>query len=189
LIYSSLAEEQDIMKRKIVIGIVVLAAVTLISGASILAFATPGSQTDPFITLSYLTNVFRPGVMEDVKETEQEMTQRFNARIAELEALMQTNQGGSGSAGAGVSESFQVVTLSRGQSLTCSVGVEIMLRVGTAEGVGSAPALVNYTTGTTLSSGTALTTNHMYLVTIEGNGVRATADTVRVLVRGSYTVT
>jgi hypothetical protein len=64
-----------------------------------------------------------------------------------------------------------------------------MLRIGTANGFGSAPALVNYTDGATLAAGTALTTNHMYLVTIEGNGVRATADTVRVLVRGSYKIT
>ena len=177
------------MKNKIIIGIVVIAAVTLVSGASILALANPGSQTDPFITLSYLTDVFRPQVMTDVKNTEQEMIQKFEARIAELESQLQANPGGSGAAGAAAAESFQVVTLSRGQSLTCSVGVEIMLRIGTAEGTGSAPALVNYTSGSTLSAGTALTANNMYLVTIEGNGIKATADTVRVLVRGSYRIT
>jgi len=176
------------MKRKLIIGIVVLAAVVMVSGASILAFATPGSQTDPFITLSYLTNVFRPGVLDSVRETEQEMTSRFNARIAELEAGLQANPGGSSTAGTGVSESFQVITLSRGQTISCSVGAEILLRIGSAEGRGSAPALVNYTTGNTLSAGSALTTNHMYLVTIEGNGISATADTVRVLVRGNFSI-
>ena len=176
------------MKNKIIIGIVVIAAVTLVSGASILALANPGSQTDPFITLSYLTDVFRPQVMTEVKNTEQDMIKKFEARIAELESQLQTNTGGSSAAGTSA-DSFQVVTLSRGQSLTCSVGVEIMLRIGTAEGTGSAPALVNYTSGTTLSAGTALTANHMYLVTIEGNGIKATADSVRVLVRGSYRIT
>ena len=86
------------MKNKLIIGIVVMAAVVLISGASILAFASPGSQTDPFVTLSYLTDVFRPQVMTDVRNTEQEMTQKFNSRVSELESQMQANPGGSGTA-------------------------------------------------------------------------------------------
>jgi hypothetical protein len=182
-------EDSNKMKRKIVIGMVVLAAVVLISGASYLAFATPGTQADPFITLSYLTEVFRPQVMADVEKAENELTEKFEARIAELESALQAGQGGPGQAAAGSAERFSVVTLRNGQSLTCSVGTEIMLRIGTAAGTGSAPALVNYTTGSTLSSGTDLTPNHMYLVTIEGNGIRATADTVRVLVRGSHRIT
>jgi len=177
------------MKSKLFIGLVVLAAVVLVSGASILAFATPGSQSDPFISVSYLKDVFRPELMADVKNIEQEMTQKFNTRISEIEAKLQENQGGSGQAAQSDADVFSVVTLSRGQTLTCSEGTEIMLRNGTANGVGSVPALVNYTSGATLSAGTALTANHMYLVTIEGNGVTATADTVRVLVRGNFKVT
>lgn len=179
------------MKNKLAIGLVVLAAVVFISGASILAFASPnspGTQADPFVTLSYLTNIFRPQVMNEVRTTEQQMVQRFEARIAELEAQLQAGAGDQG--GVGTIDRFHVVTLNRDQTLTASVGTEIMLRIGTATAfVGSSePALVNYTTGNALSDGSALTANHMTLVTIEGNGIRATADTVRVLVRGSYTI-
>ena len=174
------------MKEKLATGLAVLAAVIMISGMSIFATASPGTQDDPLITLSYLTNVFRPQVMNDVRTTEQEMTQRFESRITELESRLQA--GGSGQAASGTADQFHVVTLTGNQSLTASVGTEIMLRIGTAEASGSAPALINYTTGTTIASGAALTANHMYLVTIEGNGIRATAGTVRVLVRGSYTV-
>jgi hypothetical protein len=126
--------------------------------------------------------------MTDVRSTEQELTQRFETRIAELERQLQENQGSGAPAAPSAADRFSVVTLRRGQTLTCSVGAEVMLRIGSATGVGTAPALVNYTTGDTLSSGSALTANHMYLVTIEGNGVRATTDNVRVLVRGSYTI-
>lgn len=175
------------MKRKIAIGAVVLAVVTMISGASLMAFATPGTPDDPLISLSYLTDIFRPRVSSDIERAGQDLTQEFDARIADLEERFQASQGSSASPGP--ADAFAVVTLRNGQSLTCSVGVEIMLRIGTANGFGAAPALVNYTTGTTLSSGSALTINNMYLVTIEGNGIRATADTVRVLVRGSYTIT
>jgi len=175
------------MKRKIVIGILVVATITLIYGAGVIAAASPGSQTDPFISLSYLTDVFRPQVAAEIKKAEEDLTAKFEARIAALELELQSGQGGS-STTSDTTDRFHVVTLSRGQSLTCSVGAEIILRIGTANGFGSAPALVNTTTGTTLADGSALAVNNAYIVTIEGNGIRATADTVRVMVRGSYRI-
>ena len=177
------------MKRKIAIGIVFLAAVTFISSVSIMSFATLGTQDDPLVTLSYLTDIFKTQVVNEIKSTEQTMTQKFNSQISALESQLQAGQGGATATTPSSSSVFSVVTLSNGQSLTCSVGVEIMLRIGTANGTGTAPALVNYTDGTTLSSGSALKTNNMYLVTIEGNGIKATAETVRVLVRGNYKIT
>ena len=36
--------------------------------------------------------------------------------------------------------------------------------------------------------GGALVQNHLYMMTVEGRGVRATAATTKLLVRGSYTV-
>jgi len=175
------------LKRKFAISLLVVAAIILVSGASILATASPGTSQDPVVTLSYLTNVFRPAVMNDVRNAEQEMVRQFEKRIAELESRIQAS--GTGQTAAGPADRFHVVTLSRNQTLSASVGTEIMLRIGTASAFGSSePALINYTTGATLAAGSGLTANHMYLVTIEGNGVRATADTVRVLVRGVYTI-
>ena len=176
------------MKNKIVIGIVALAAVTLISGASIMAYATPGTPDDPLISLSYLVEIFKPQVTSDIDRAGQELSQDLNTRMDELEAQLQANQNSTTPASPGPADVFTVVTLRRNQSLTCSVGTEIMLRIGSANGRGTAPALVNYTSGATISAGSALTFNNMYLVTIEGNGITATSDNTRVLVRGSYRV-
>jgi len=179
-------KEGIVLKQKIIIGIVVFAAVTLVSGATLMALSSPGTAEDPFITLSYLNDIFRPKVMTEVGKVEADMNKRFNDRIAQIET------GGTGGVTQGIPEDadvFSVVTLSNGQSLTCSVGTEIMLRIGTANGFGTAPALVNSTAGSTLAAGSALVTNNMYLITIEGNGITATANLVRVLVRGSYTIT
>jgi len=175
------------MKNKIITGILVLAAIAFVSGATFLATASPGSQQDPFITLNYLNNNFKQQILAEVAKTEQELTRDFDVKITALEAELKANQGAPAQT-PNSAERFSVVTLNSGQSLTCSVGTEIMLRVGSATGFGSAPALVDYTDGETLSSGAALSTNHMYLVTIEGNGIRAAADIVRVLVRGSYRI-
>ena len=178
------------MKNKIIIVIIVLAIVTFCSGAGILAFASqspPASQGDPLITLSYLTNVFTPQIMAETDKAAVVLTADFEARIAELEAALQANQSNQTTT-PDDAKSFKLVTLAKGQTLTCSVGAEMMLRIGTATGVGSAPALVDYTDGVTLSAGTALVTNHMYLVTIENNGAKASTDNVKILVRGTYSI-
>ena len=80
---------------------------------------------------------------------------------------------------------FVLVTMSKGQTLKGQVGTEVMLRVGTAS---SAPGLIDTSSASTLDNGAALAKNHLYMMTIEERGVKATAGTVKLLVRGSYTV-
>ena len=69
------------------------------------------------------------------------------------------------------------------------MGTEVMLRVGTAScAASSAPGLIDTTTAGVIDHGAALTKNHLYMMTIEDRGVKATAATVKMLVRGSYTI-
>ena len=90
---------------------------------------------------------------------------------------------------ASAAETFKVVTLKSGQRITCAVGCEIMLRIGSAKAVGSVnPVLVDITQSTELKNGTALVKNHLYLVTIKDNGIQATANNTKVLIRGTYTI-
>lgn len=132
----------------------------------------PGTEKDPLVTLSYLNETFMNDVMKKV-----------DAKIAERDQKL-ANQG-VGSAAA----NFAVVDLAKGQTLTGSIGCEVMLRVGNARCVApSAPGLIDETDGKTLNGGGALVRNHLYMMTIDGRGVQATSDTVKVLVRGSYTI-
>ena len=140
----------------------------LMTTASLAAEA--GSSGDPLVTLSYLNDTFFNTIMH-----------RVDQKIAERTG--QAVPGGSSSA------SFVVVTLSQGQTLTGGIGCEVMLRVGSAVCVSpSDPGLIDETTASTLADGGALAQNHLYMMTIEGRGVRATAATTKVLARGSYTV-
>jgi len=176
------------MKRRIATGILVLAAIALVSGATLLALASPGSQEDPVITLSYLTDKFKPEIISEVKAAEKRITDSFDVQINTIQTQLQS-QGAVAPQEPEDADRFIVVTLTKGQSLSCSIGTEIMLRVGTANAVGStSPALVNYTSAASIESGTALVVNNMYLVTIDGSGVTATADTVRLMVRGEHKV-
>lgn len=153
--------------------LVVLSAV-LMTGVSLAAEA--GSAGDPLVTLSYLNDTFFDEIMR-----------RVDQKIADRTG--QALPGGGGSGTSGTSASFVVVTLSEGQTLTGDIGCEVMLRVGSAVCVSpSSPGLIDETAGTTLAGGGALVQNHLYMMTIEGRGVRATAATTKVLARGSCTV-
>ena len=138
-----------------------------------------GSSDDPLVTLSYLEEVFLKEVLNKV---DKEIDQRNKDIVKELGGQVTDTEGGSVS-------TFTVVTLTNGQVLTGDIGCEVMLRVGSAVCVApSAPGLINETDGKVLNNGGALVTNHLYMMTVEGRGVQATAATTKVLVRGTYTI-
>jgi len=142
--------------------------------------AEAGSSGDPLVTLSYLNDTFLNTIMAKV---DQKIAAR-NGQIVQQLGGQTTTSGGAAS-----SATFTVVTLSSGQTLTGDIGCEVMLRVGTAACVSpSSPGLIDETSGGTLNNGGALTQNHLYMMTIEGRGVKATAATTKLLVRGGYTI-
>lgn len=155
-----------------------LAALTLVSCMAMTGVSLavePGSASDPLVTLSYLNETFLGQIMTQVDQ-----------KIAARNSQIAQQAGGIGSAS---SVEFTVVTLSKGQILTGGIGCEVMLRVGTASCVSpSNPGLIDETTASTLNNGSALSANHLYMMTIEGRGVKAGSDTTKLLVRGSYIV-
>jgi hypothetical protein len=177
------------LRKKILIGLGVLVAVAFISGASILAATSLGTQSDPLVTLSYLTGIFKPQIMNDVNASissaEASLQPSLDGQIAAFKSDIEAKLSGSSTQSAA---SFTLVTLNKNQTLACGVGTEVLLRLGSAAVAGSSPGLVDSTAGSTLSSGGALSANHMYMVSIQGNGLKATSSSVKVLVRGSYAV-
>ncbi|MDR1588700.1 MAG: hypothetical protein LBS51_00720 [Oscillospiraceae bacterium] len=173
-------------RKKPYIAAALLLAACVTASLTIMAATSSGTQSDPLVTLSYLNEKFTPQIktelQSELETAKGDLARRFDESVS---------SGAQRPTSPEVSEAdvFSVVTLSRGQSVKCSVGVELLLRIGTATAAGEAPGLVDSTQGATLASGGGLTANHLYMVTIEGNGIKATADTVKVMIRGSYTVT
>lgn len=175
-------------KKKILIAIGIVIAVAFVSGTSILAATTFGTTSDPLVTLSYLTAKFKPQLISEVNSSitaaESTLTATLDSKVSSFKADIDAKLSATDTEPVG----FSLVTLSKGQTVTCYIGTELLLRLGTATAAGSAPALVDSTAGSTLTSGGALVANHMYLVTIQGNGLKATSSSVKVLIRGAYTV-
>ena len=164
-------------------GALALTALCLGTGA---ALAAGGDRNDPLVTLSYLNDTAIPQVVEQVEksaETRQaELEDSFSHQVNQY--LIQAGQGTGGS-GAG----YTLVTMTSGQVMYLDVGCEVLLRVGSASVMSAdSPALIDLTGGGTINSGASLVKNHLYMATIEGRTLTASAGTVKVLVRGGYTV-
>lgn len=153
-----------------------LAGACLVAGAGVLA---AGDQGDPLVTLSYLTQTVLPDLVKSTQEKADAKSDELTQQFAQL----------AGQSGTGGSASYQVVTLSAGQRMNLGLGAEVMLRVGSATaGAAVNPALVDTTTGGNLNSGGALVQNHLYMATMTDHYITAGSGTVKVMVRGSYTL-
>lgn len=181
------------MKKRVLISMAA-ALVLLLAGVSV--YATAGSESDPLVSLSYLNETFLGTVSDKVQSMIQSRDASLKAELsaeisrAEKELAAQYGStGGSNVPGSYTAPTFVVVTLEKGQSIIGEVGCELMLRVGSATCVAdSTPGLIDTTDATTLGSGKSLTTNHLYMATIDGRGATATTSGAKILVRGDYTI-
>lgn len=172
----------------------VLAVALSLCTVGVLLGAAQGSQTDPLVTLSYLTDVTTPKLLKDVDaklaSTEQGYVDKLNAAVAQFEKDMDAKLAGSSGSGDAVEPAsvFAVVTVKKDQKLTLNAGGELLLRSGSATCVAAAaPGLIDSTDGSTLVSGGTVQPNHLYLSTADGRGILATAE-VTVMVRGDYQI-
>ena len=144
-------------------------AILLAVGITVYAAANYGSQEDPLITKSYLDSVVQPAL-------EQELEARLTAALGEAEYD---------------SGAFVLLTLQNGQQVTGEVGTELLPRFGSAAAYAydsGDVALVDTTAAAAVMNGDTLAANHLYMVTIRGNGFVATADNTKILISGEYTV-
>ena len=169
------------ISRTIAIAGAALALVTIV----VLAASTAGSQEDPLVTLSYLEGTYTDSVMEKADEVLAQRNQELQEALAEEIQKLQSSGGSTGSGDSAAS--FVVVTLEKGETLVGGVGTEVMLRSGSAVcKASSEPGLLDSTDGAVLAKNAELKANHLYLMTVEGRGVTATASGTLLLVRGTY---
>ncbi len=139
-----------------------LAAVTA-TGVAVAA-GTQGSQSDPLVTLSYLNDVVIPDLLRQADE-------RIDAKTAGL----------TGQAAAGSESVFAAVKAAAGKTVTLHAGTQLILREGAAA---NTDGLVDLTDGAGMWG--ALTANHLYIATADGQTVTVSADAL-FLIQGRYT--
>lgn len=155
------------MKKRI--GILLL-AVVLLSGMTLVFAANPGSDEDPLISKSYIDNVLMPQIYSYIDKA----------------------VGSSGTdRPTGETSAFEVVNISPGQRLTAGAGTELILRMGSGTIIGSMRGGISDTTdGVDLADGTPIPPNHLLIVPLaDGRGLQLdnNGDAI-VMVKGSYTL-
>ena len=174
--------------KKVMIGGILAASLILT------VTAAQGSESDPLVTLGYLTDQFLPRVLGEVEvklaERDKDLESKLQAMVdtysMEMEEKFRDAASGSGEDVA--NPGFTAVTISGGQKILLSAGSELLFRGGTALCTSpSSPGLVDMTSGGVLEDLSAPEINHLYLAT-DGNRGLAASDSVTVLVRGAYTV-
>ena len=151
-------------KKRLRTALCIALAAAGLTAFGALAAGGAGSQSDPLVTLSYLTDTFTGQIMDKV-----------DASIAGRDARLLQELGGS------------AVTLGAGQTLYGEAGCEVLLRSGAAScGASAEPGLVDTTAGGGIAGGASLQANHLYLMT-DSRTVTASEGAV-LLVRGVYTI-
>ena len=179
---------------------------SVIAALAVTAFAASyDSSEDPLISLSYLTETFRPSIEKDYKEriaALEEKIEQLSAGGSAEEKIEQLSAGGSAmetttattetnTASASAMHGYTVVELNYGDCLFASGACDIMLRAGSAFCIAPDPTqgISDYTAGVELLNKDSLTKNHMCLIPRgDGRGIMATAQSVYVMVRGEYTI-
>ena len=182
------------MKKKNFRAVVCVALVGTVLAAFVAIAAEVGSQGDPLVTLSYLNETFMEQILAGVDDKlalrSETVKAELEQRIRETERDLILELGGSvGDETGGTAVSFTAVTVPDGGMLYGSTGCEVMLRSGSATCYAedrSGSGLVDTTDGKVIGHGTALTVNHLYMMT-DRRGVAAAGDVV-LLVRGDYMI-
>ena len=155
----------------------------LLTVTVVYALAAAGGASDPLASLSYLTGTFTDAVDQRVEE--------------KLDASDQALLNGDAAPSDGGAATWMETRLKAGDALTGSTGTGdalqgvtgtgALLLAGSAQVIYASGAVVDVTTGTTVTSGSALTASHRYLVAEETTAVfTVTSKTAVVDYQGPY---
>lgn len=191
--------------------IALLLALSLVSGLSAIVYAASSgydSASDPLVTKSYVDQKFLnldSTVKESIKTsiTEELQSQLDNLDIvndikgdvkdaiySELyEQIKDELLKEIGSSTVNADLSYELVSLTKGQTLISCGALELTLRQGSATAITVDDGLSDLSAGKDLTSGEALVPDHYIVNPIgDGRGILITSDTAYVLVRGEYEI-
>ncbi len=173
-------------KNKIII---ISVAIAIVAALGITVAAAYDSSEDPLISLSYLRDVFRPDIFEELEERFYALEESL---MLAIEERIDDNSGnGDGAQSPTASYGYEVIELTTGDELYAVSACDIMLRAGKASCIAPDPSqgIADYTSAAEIYNGQALTLNHMCLIPRgDGRGIVAESESVFIMIRGDYTI-
>jgi len=146
--------------------------------STVIAFAAPGDDSDPLVTLSYITDVLLPDI-------DSRIDRKVNTAVNEA---MQGNSVSNPSAEGG--ETFVLVNIEKGYSLIGEEGTEMVVRAGSGTVIATSQGgLADLTSGVDLADGSVIPLNHHLLVPRSDSRGLDFDEKAIVLIKGAYKVT
>ncbi len=177
-----------ILKR--IISIILVLSLLLVSFTG----ATGGSQTDPVVTKSYMTQTFMPSILSDAKklidtaftELYAKCEQLFDAPLAGLYAAAYLRQGKITLSNNGEPATYRI---GAGSVVSGNLGTMITLIDGSATTYApNGNVIINTTDAVAYSNNNKVIPMNRYIIADEGNiGIKASSDCV-VTVSGNYCI-
>ncbi len=152
------------MPKGLKIGIVSGVCAAVCVAATVVA--NPGSESDPLISQSYITQTLIPQIEKMISEATSGATEN-----------------------GGDTQRFEVISMTAGQTMICQNGTELILRMGSANIIATEKGgLADTTGGYDLPNGAVMPSNHLLIVPVnDGRGISANND-VLVMVKGAYEI-
>lgn len=149
---------------------------------NIVLAATPGSESDPLITSSYLDKK-----VQEITAIFQSKVEQTNNNLSVLDKKVEElskQKGGASSAAI-----FEIVNLPAGKKLIGENSTEIILRTGGIKVFSpNSSGLSDVTSGFDIAPGAAVSKNHLLIVPrTDGRGVQAQTTSI-IMVKGNYTI-
>ncbi len=165
--------KQKSLMFKLLVGAL---AVTLV--LSLAAVATGSNDSsDPLVTLSYLTSTFKPDLLDDVEDMVSDAAEDVEKQVASQASSLEKAMDSQSTTV--ISNDYAKKTLSGGQTVSVSVGTEILWLSGSA--TVDTSCLTDTTAGASLGATGAMTANHLYVAT--GSGTITATDSGTYLIK------
>ena len=171
-------------KKKIAVLLGILAGTILTFTAVVSTSAY--TDSDPLITLSYLEQVFKPSVKQEVVDEVSESISAFASASTENLTSIDT-------AAPAASPSYTLVELAMGQTLSADSICEFIVRPGSrVVAVSPFPAqgIADITNGVEVLNGEPISINAYCLIPRggDGRGLTVIGERAYIMIRGDYTI-
>lgn len=175
------------MKRFICL-LVLIALVVSVSIGAVVNAADPGSQSDPVISLSYLTSVYQPMLLSELNASAvQELYSAYNTGFLALAETVGAYNQQIAMQNTGAIRANGTLYLKAGDVLTLLPGTKITLNTGSA--YSNSDNLINVSAGTRVANGDPLTAK-MYYMKADSNvgGLTVTSESAAFTVNGPFSL-
>ncbi len=172
----------------------IIAAVTggaLAIGLGLSVYAAYDSSEDPIISLSYLRDIFKVEMMDEVDTKLAELEKKINSMSSPVPNPPAETEPTEPDTTASQGDIYEVVELGLGDALYSATACDIILRAGVATCIAPDPTqgISDLTDAVEIYNGMNLTKNHLCLIPRgDGRGVLAASDSVFLMIRGDYTI-